>query len=68
MSCVIYCNFRQTCSLWLTSSGQLRYDMRCYFNVRSKAGMNQLNIPHGNDSYKKCKTEKLKSKNGYAQK
>ena len=23
---------------------------RCYFNVRSKADMSQLNIPHGNDN------------------
>ena len=28
----------------------LRYDTRCYFNVRSKADMNQLNLPHGNDN------------------
>jgi len=26
------------------------YDTRCYFNVRSKADMSQLNLPHGNDS------------------
>ena len=25
-----------------------RYDTRCYFNVRSKADMSQLNLPHGN--------------------
>ena len=24
-----------------------RYDTRCYFNVRSKANMSQLNLPHG---------------------
>jgi len=23
-----------------------RYDTRCYFNVRSKADMSQLNLPH----------------------
>jgi len=23
---------------------------RCYFNVRSKADMSQLNLPHGNDN------------------
>ena len=29
----------------------IRYDTRCYFNVRSKADMSQLNlIPHGNDN------------------
>ena len=27
-----------------------RYDTRCYFNVRSKADMSQLNLPHGNDN------------------
>ena len=26
------------------------YDTRCYFNVRSKADMNQINLPHGNDN------------------
>ena len=24
-----------------------RYDTGCYFNVRSKADMSQLNLPHG---------------------
>ena len=24
--------------------------MRCYFNVRSKADMSQLNLPHGTDN------------------
>jgi len=28
----------------------LRYDTRCYFNVRSKADMSQLNLPHGTDN------------------
>jgi len=52
----------------------LRYDTICYFNVRSKADMSQFNLSHGNNNYrpKKCtrrlKTDKLKSKNGYAQK
>jgi len=37
--------------------------------VRSKADMSQLNLPHGsNQTKKKWKREKLKSKNGYAQK
>jgi len=27
----------------------IRYDARCYFNVRSKGNMSQLNLPHGND-------------------
>jgi len=25
----------------------IRYDTRCYFNVRSKADISQLNLPHG---------------------
>ena len=25
-------------------------DTRCYFNVRSKADMSQLNLPHGNEN------------------
>jgi len=40
----------------------IRYD-RCYFNVRSKADISQLNLPHGTDKLKKCKNrKKLKSK------
>jgi len=35
-----------------TSSLTIRYDTRCYFNVRSKASMSQLNIPHGTDNLK----------------
>ena len=30
--------------------GLTRYDTRCYFNVRSKADMSQLNLPHGTDN------------------
>ena len=30
--------------------GRIRYDTRCYFNVRSKANMRQLNLPHGTDN------------------
>jgi len=26
------------------------YDTRCYFNVRSKADISQLNLPHGTDN------------------
>jgi len=29
---------------------ELRYDTRCYFNVRSKADTSQLSLPHGNDN------------------
>jgi len=28
----------------------IRYDTRCYFNVRSKADICQLNLPHGTDN------------------
>ena len=28
----------------------IRYDTRCYFNVRSKADIRQLNLPHGTDN------------------
>ena len=28
----------------------IRYDTRCYFNVRSKAGISRLNLPHGTDN------------------
>ena len=28
----------------------IRYDTRCYYNVRSKADMNRLNLPHGGDN------------------
>jgi len=31
-------------------SKQIRYDTRCYFNVRSKADMSQLNLPHGTNN------------------
>ena len=41
----------------------IRYDTRCHFNVRSKADMSQLNLPHENTT-KKCqknrKTKKYK--------
>jgi len=28
----------------------IRYDTRSYFNVRSKADISQLNLPHGTDN------------------
>jgi len=28
----------------------IRYDMRCYFNMHSKANMSQLNLPHRNNN------------------
>ena len=36
----------------------IRYDTRCYFNVRSIADMSQLNLPYGTDNYKSVKTGK----------
>ena len=47
-----------------------QYDTRFYFNVRSKADMSQLNLPHGTDNYIKSvkQKKKLKSKSGCAQK
>jgi len=33
---------------WLSSA--IRYNMRCYFNVCSKADMSRLNLPHGDDN------------------
>ena len=40
----------------------IRHDTRCYFKVRSKADISQLNLPHGNRQLKSVKTEKLKSR------
>jgi len=56
-------------SLDLDAYDKIRYDTRYCVNVCSEANMNQLNLPHGTDNYKKWKTEKkLTSKKGYAQK
>ena len=41
----------------LSADDTIRYDQRCYFNVRSKANMSQLNLPHG-PTTKKCKNRK----------
>jgi len=44
-------------------SVMIRYDTRCYFNVRSKADISQLNLPHGTANEKSVKQKKkLKSK------
>ena len=32
----------------------IRYDTRCYFNVRSKADISQLNLPHDEDDVSYC--------------
>ena len=33
-----------------TIQNTIRYDTRRYFNVRSKADISQLNLPHGTDN------------------
>jgi len=49
---------------WLKRPLQtIRYDTRCYFNVRSKVHTSQLNLPHGTDNIR-WEKEKLKCKNG----
>ena len=42
-------NFRSKFSR-CTTYDMIRYDTRCYFNVRSKADISQLNLPHGTDN------------------
>jgi len=46
----------------------IRHNTRCYFIARAEADMSQLNLPHETNNYNVEKQEKLKSKNGYAQK
>ena len=41
-------NIWERCSV--PACGTIRYDTGCYFNVRSKADMSRLNLPHGNDN------------------
>jgi len=36
--------------LMLQQWRRVPYDTRCYFNVRSKADISQLNLPHGTDN------------------
>ena len=33
-----------------TDYESIRYDIRCYINVHSKANISQLNLPHGTDN------------------
>jgi len=40
--------------------GCVRYDTRCYFNLRSKADLSQFNLPHGTN----LKSEKRKNQKG----
>ena len=46
----------------------IQYDTRCYFYVRSKADISQLNLPHGTKLQKSGKKKNKKVKNGYDQK
>ena len=52
----VFCTLRS--GLHVISVSPIRYDTRCYFNVRSKADISQLNLPHGTDNWKSVKTEK----------
>jgi len=38
------------CCTTVETSCTIRHDTRRYFNVRSKADMSQLNLPHGNNN------------------
>ena len=42
----------------------IQYDTRCYFNVRSKADISQLNLPHGTGErdFVFCPRKKKKSR------
>jgi len=42
----------QSWSLWANDHQNSMTDMTCYFNVRSKADMSELNLPHGTNNYK----------------
>jgi len=61
-SFILQADHTELFSLALFRSVFQKYDTRCYFNVRSKADISQLNLPHGNRQIKSVKTEKLKSK------
>ena len=52
LSRYVYNTFQQDGALTHSSTGDrtIRYDTRCYFNVRSKADISQLNLPHGTDN------------------
>jgi len=43
----LQCNIHRRSTLNVIMLRQLQYDTRCYFNMRSKADMSQLNLPHG---------------------
>jgi len=37
---------------FIANADSISYDTRCYFNVRSKADISQLNLPHGTKTIK----------------
>ena len=47
-----YCVQRQLLCWDILTFATIRYDTTCYVNVRSKANMSQLNLPHGTDNFK----------------
>ena len=46
----MWCGILPRNLLYTIRYGTTRYNTRCYFNVRSKADMSQLNLPQGNDN------------------
>jgi len=44
------CSKQYTITVDSTIQNTIRYDTRRYFNVRSKADISQLNLPHGTDN------------------
>jgi len=57
------------CTARSISYESIRYDTICYFSVRSKADISQIDLPHGTENYKKVENRKTeKVKNGYARK
>jgi len=51
LACICWCYWASicVCGLHLDAEYTIRYDTRCYFNVRLKADIGQLNLPHGTD-------------------
>ena len=47
LACVSSLCANSYCITVILSFFAIRYDTRCYFNVRSKADMSQLNLPYG---------------------
>ena len=49
----IHLKQRFDCTSWpIFFPNTIRYDTRCYFNMRSKADISQLNLPRGTDNQK----------------